>query len=178
MVAEATSSVWTNLAAWAGVAVGLGALMVSIIALLKGDAAKDATCKLQKEANETQNRVAAIEEAREANRLGESMSAVLRARIDRGTRTLGSGQTRPTFNLVVANEGQGEARGVEVTMDGKPLLEHPAIPKGEEEVSLIGAGGETSWCLALSFGCAPPFEIEICWDDDDAEGKTYKHTLK
>jgi len=31
--------------------------------------------------------------------------------------------------------------------------------------------------LALTLGCAPPFEMEISWDDDSGEAGHYQTTL-
>jgi hypothetical protein len=84
---------------------------------------------------------------------------------------------RSNFHIVIRNDGESLARDVIIMLDGKPLLEHPVIPQGEQEVSKIGPHSEVKYIAAVHFGCAPPFDIAIQWHDEAGEGGKYETTL-
>jgi len=86
-------------------------------------------------------------------------------------------QYRSSWRLFVANTGQGTARNVAITLDGKPLLEHDAVPRGEQETKMIGPESEISYCMAICSGCCPPFDLEATWDDDSGQQGRYGTTL-
>jgi len=79
--------------------------------------------------------------------------------------------------LVIRNEGFCEARNVVVRLDAKPLMEHPAIPKGLTEINYIGAKSTIGYDLALCMEVSPPFVIEITWEDNSSNNRYYKTTL-
>ena len=147
-------------ASWAGIVVGLGSLAVSIIAVVKSSRA-------QHEANDVNRRLVEIEEKREQDRLAGSTRAELRAEL-RIT-------ARNTTRLYVINYGLAEARNVTVTLDKKPLAKHEA--GGDELASTIGPKSEVSCILMTHMMCAPPFGIEITWEDDSGEPRSYSSTL-
>jgi len=125
--------------------------------------------RLQKENTNLQKRLLGIEEVREQERKKAAVKAYLSARIeDYGQRN---------YRLVVENTGDGEARNVNLKMDGKPFDEHRAAVSGDEKISCIGARSHATMLLALTLGCAPPFEMEISWDDDSGEAGHYQTTL-
>jgi heme exporter protein D len=140
---------------WVGIIIAVGSLIVAIVALVVS--------------SRTQKKLVQIEEQREADRLEKSKAAELSAEI-RPT-------SRGSDRLFITNSGECEARNVEVRIGNKPLAEHPAAVKGEEIPKLIGPGSSVSCLLAFSFGCGPPFELEITWDDDSGKGKHYRTTL-
>ena len=116
-----------------------------------------------------QDRLTHIEQSREHAKLMQSLQAVIRAVL---TKT-----DRSSWRLFVTNTGQGTARNVTITMDGNPLLEHEAIPRGEQEAKTIGPESEISYCMAICIGRTPPFELEATWDDDSGQQGRYGTTL-
>lgn len=80
--------------------------------------------------------------------------------------------------IVIRNNGLCEARDVEVRLDDKPLLEHPAIKKDEKEIKHINANYSISYNLYLNHrGGIRPRECEISWEDDSGVTGNYKTTL-
>ena len=146
----------------AGVVVSGAALVVSIFALIKSSRA-------QLEANDAQKRIVEIEENRERDRLAATQRAELRAELRKTAKS--------TDRLYVINDGTAPARNVVVLLDGKPLSDHPVAVKGDELGAVIGPKSETSCIMGMDMGCAPPFEIEISWEDDSNEPQSYKSTL-
>jgi len=57
------------------------------------------------------------------------------------------------------------------------LTEHPAAVRGDEVPTCVGPNSEVSCVLAITMGCAPPFEIEIKWEDDSGMNRIYHGTL-
>ena len=117
-----------------------------------------------------QTRLLAIEEERQTHQRTEARRARLRAFLQK------SG--RHDYHIVIRNEGEAVARDVQTTLDGKPLLEHPVIPNGEQEARKIGPNSEVKYIAAVSFNCAPPFDIAVQWEDESGEAGTYETTLK
>lgn len=145
----------SELAAWAGVIVGLGSLVVAIIAFRKSSAA--------------QHRIIEIEEQRDHERKTESLQASLRPEL----RKTG----KHTHRLYLVNEGACDARNIQVEMDGKPLSEHPAAVKNAPMPDLVGPKGEIGCILGLHMQCTPPFKLKVTWDDDFENNRTYQTTL-
>jgi hypothetical protein len=116
-----------------------------------------------------QDRLTQIEQSREHVKLIQSLQAVIRAVLRKTERS--------SWRLFVMNTGQGTARNVTITLDGKPLLEHGVVPRGEQEAKRIGPESEISYCMAVSFSCHPPFEFEVTWDDDSGQQGRYGTTL-
>lgn len=151
-------------------------ICVAGLALIQSWRAGREASKATREANDLikqqvalQERLTLIEQSREHAKLINSLQAVLRAKL---CKTGGN-----NWRLFVINTGQGTARNVTITLDGKPLLEHPAVPHGEQETKLIGPESEISYCMAVSFGCTPPFELAATWDDDSGQQGRYSTTL-
>lgn len=150
------------LASWIGDGISVISVIVAVIALIKSDGA-------QRQANASQKRIVEIEEGRESDRNSEAKQAILRPRIWRH----GSGD----YRLHIENQGKAEARNVNMLLADMPFLDHPAVPKGETLCTLIGPGTDVSYCLAIAFGCAPPFDLVLTWDDDSKTGNSYRTTL-
>jgi hypothetical protein len=149
----------SDAAMWIGIGV-TGVL--SIVALYNSR-------KAHREAIALQKRLVEIEQQRETDRLRQAKAAKLRADL------------RPTpqgcDRLYIFNSGDCEARNVTAVMDGKPITEHPASPRGEEFPELIGPDSEVSYLLAWSRKTNPPYELEITWDDDSGNQRLYRTTL-
>lgn len=97
----------------------------------------------------------------------------LRAELRPELRQTGRGSDR----LYLVNHGMAEARNIRVKLDGVPLAEHRAAVRGDSLPSLVGPGGEISCLLGTNLQCAPPFQIEVQWDDDSGSDRTYRTTL-
>ena len=116
-----------------------------------------------------QDRLAQIEQSREHAESVRSLQAVLRAELRR------TGIN--SWRLLVMNKGQGTARNLAITLDSKPLLEHPVFSGGQEEAKLIGPESSISYCISVSHGCAPPFELVATWGDDSGQQGQYSTTV-
>jgi len=130
--------------------------------------ARDAN-ELMKQLVALHERLTQIEQSREQARVMQSLQAVLRAELRKSP--------GGTWRLFVVNTGQGTARNVTITLGGKPLLEHDAVPRGEEEIKTIGPESEISYVMGLTSDCRPPFEFEATWDDDSGQQGRYATTL-
>jgi len=157
-------------------AMAIASICIAGLALVQSWLAGRKASKATREANDLikqqvalQDRLTQIEQSREHAKLIQSLQAVIRAvlrKTDRGS-----------WRLFVLNTGQGTARNVTITLDGKPLLEHDAVPRGEQEAKTIGPESDVSYCMAISSGCHPPFEFEATWDDNSGQQGRYGTTL-
>ena len=149
--------------------IALIAVAIAALALFNNWRTGRQTNDLFKRQVDLQDRLTQIEQSREYARIMQSRKAELQAElrsVDRGS-----------YRLFIKNTGQGMARNVKVILDGKPVLEHPAIPQGEQVARLIGPGSEISYLMAISFDCHPPFELSITWDDESGETGKYSTSL-
>ncbi|HOD82971.1 MAG TPA: hypothetical protein PKG77_16245 [Phycisphaerae bacterium] len=156
--------------------IAIASACVAALALAQSWSASRKAAEATREANDLikqqvalQDRLTQIEQSREHAKLIQSLRATIRAvlrKTDRGS-----------WRLFVLNTGQGTARNVTLMLDGKPLLEHDAVPRGEQEARTIGPDSDVSYCMAISSGCHPPFELEATWDDDSGQQGTYGTTL-
>jgi len=141
--------------------IAAGSLIVAIIALIFSIVSNQKAIANQKQ-------LVKIEEQREQERQNKKFSAQLRPELRR------DGKSK---RLVIKNHGDTEARNVRVIMDGKPLAEHKTSLSNDHMPELVGAHSEISCLLAISMDNAPPFDIEIKWDDDSGNNKEYRTTL-
>ena len=70
-----------------------------------------------------------------------------------------------------------EARDIDVVLDGNPVLEHPAVPRGQPEVRQVGCLSGFNYLLAPPFKNPFPRVAEITWSDDSGEPGSYRTTL-
>lgn len=124
---------------------------------------------LQRKYTALQQRLVEIEEIREQERNKTIKKAQLSACIEE--------YGRNNHRLFIVNEGNAEARNIHLKMDGETFEKHRAALRGEGEINCIGAHSSATKLLALSMGCAPPFDLEIFWDDDSGEQGNYRTTL-
>jgi len=144
-------------------------LVISVVAVTVAIYFGIKTHRLGKENADLQRRLVKIEEAKEYERKKATSKAKLQAAIvDYGQRN---------HRLAIENTGDCEARNVEIKMDGQPFDEHQAAVSGEGKISRIGPHSQATRLLALTMGCAPPFECEISWEDDSNEVGHYQTTL-
>ena len=157
-------------------AIAIVSVCIAGPALMQSWRATREALKATREANELmkqqvvlQDRLTQIEQSREHAKLMQSLQAVIRAVLRKTDRS--------SWRLFVVNTGQGTARNVTITLDGKPLLEHEAVPRGEQEAKIIGPESEVSYCMAITMGRHPPFEFQATWDDDSGQQGRYGTTL-
>jgi len=156
--------------------IAIASACVAALALAQGWRASRKADKAMREANDlakqnlaVQERLAQIEQAREQARLMQAFQAVLTAELrqtDRGG-----------HRLFIANAGQGTARNLAITLDGKPLAEHPATSGNKDGSRIIGPGAEASYYMSLNRSCHPPFDLEATWDDDSGRQGSFSTTL-
>lgn len=150
------------------------AVVVSVAAIL----ASRQTANRQ---NALHERMVALEDARERDRLRQARSAEVRASIQRDAphwreaRLAGKG---PQYWLVVRNDGSVTARNVRVLLDGRPVLEHPLVPRGENDITDLGPGADFRYVLAVTLGSARVLDARIEWQDDSDETRTWESQLK
>ena len=155
-------------------------LTVSFLALLVSAASAIATWRTNSRQSQYQERLVTLETAREQDRQRLARSAEVRASIDRGKqhfreRMIGSS---PQYWLVIRNDGMALARNVRILLDRKPILEHPLVPDGEEEITTIGPGTEHRYNLAVSVQSVRIVDVLIQWDDDSGEPRRWESKLK
>ena len=111
-------------------------LTVSVLALLVSAASAIATWRTNRRQSQHQERLVNLETAREQDRQHLARSAKVRASIDRGEQHFRERMIArsPQYWLVIRNDGMALARNVCILLDGKPILEHPLVPDGEEEI--------------------------------------------
>ena len=144
-----------------GFVTGLIALFVSIWSVLSARR----TANIQ---NSLQERLLALETAREQDRQREARSAQVRAEVHR---------TGRDWRLIILNEGSATARNVAIQLDGAPLMVHTLIPQGQEEVRMLGPGGSARYLLAPAMGKPMTVEARITWDDDSGEIRSWESQL-
>jgi len=152
----------TDAATSINLVIAAGSLIVSVAALV-------VSLRAQREANAAQRRIVGIEEQREQ----EKRQDALKARLLPELRETASN----SYRLCLTNLGEAEARNVRVRLDGVPITEHHAAVQGDYLPSLVGPGSEISCLLGISFDCAPPFKVEVEWDDDSGTHRVYRTTL-
>jgi hypothetical protein len=147
---------------FAGLAVASASLFVAFLAFRRSSST-------QRESNAIQQRVLAIEETRERERLDALKRAELRAELRQTASN--------SYRLYLVNEGAATARKVSVTLDGQEFSKHAAAVSGDGLGPTIGPMSEVSCILGLCFDCGPPFDIQVTWEDDSGEPRSYRSTL-
>ena len=141
--------------------------------------------KLQEKQIKMQKRITQIEESRERDRVIQSRKANLRAELQKRRLTadyIDKFHIRPhdrryDYCLTIINDGPKTARNVKAMLDGKPIMDHPAIASSQQEIGTIGPGLEISYIAAITNDCSPPFKFKVTWEDDSGEPGEYETTL-
>ena len=152
--------------------IAIGAILVSLLSIYFSFRANKNSLTLQKEQTEMQKRITQIEESRERERAIQSKKACLKAELREVERN-----NRRSHRLVIENYGQGTARNVKATLDGMPILEHPAFIRSQQEIILISPHSKISYMADIKLSCSPPFEFKVTWEDDSGEPGEYETTL-
>jgi hypothetical protein len=163
-----------TVADWFTFAASAAAVVVAVIALAF-------SARAASQQNALQERLLALENAREDDRLRLARSAEVRAIVNRGAvsereaRLLGK---TPPCMLVVRNHGAVPARNLELLLDGAPVLSHSLILRGEDDVNMLGPGADFSYVLAVDQGAPRVLNVTIYWDDDAAQRRRWDSQLK
>jgi len=153
-------------AAWVNVGLTAIAAIVSIWAIL---AARSAN----KRSNDTQERLVKIEESREQDK----KKARLVAQIVNEVVGQKAHQTIKKHLLQIENKGLAEARDIQLILDEKPVLEHPAIVKDQKEIIQIGPQSHFDYLIVYCSNTPRPEKVEITWMDDSGEPGRYQTSL-
>ena len=113
-------------------------------------------------------RLIAIEEGRDR----KADKAEAKARIVAGI----VNPARHTYHLVIQNDGMGQARDIRITLDGREMLSHPAVPRQELKTSL-GPMSSVKYMLSPSLGTPNPSSIRIEWCDDSGDAGLFESHL-
>lgn len=71
---------------------------------------------------------------------------------------------------MITNEGAAQARAVQVTVDGQPIVEHERMLVTPDEVErVLGPGGRVRYKTLITFGAPPVFDVLVSWEDDSGE---------
>jgi hypothetical protein len=82
------------------------------------------------------------------------------------------------YRLYLMNHGSATATNVRVKINGVPIERCDAAVIGDVLPSLIGPnGGQVSCIMNITHAHAPPFSIEVRWDDDSGKEGCYRGTL-
>ena len=158
-------------------------VLIAGLALWRSWRAGRAASKATRDANELQERMVALEEAREKDRLTAKGTAILTAKIIAEQIAQRRSGRIDRHLLRVENTGAATAREVTILLDGKPVMEHPAVSSpavqhvNTEEIRVVGPGSHFHYVLALHQNLCPPFEFEATWDDDSGQQGRYATTL-
>lgn len=134
---------------------GVAALGVAVWAAIQSRGAS-------REANDLQERLVALESARERDRL----AAAKRARVVAFVRTIGR-----STKLFLRNEGEGPARAIQVFFDGQPMSEHPVAVSGDSPPTALGSQGEVNVLIAPTHGTPIRALVTVAWEDDSGPGR-------
>jgi hypothetical protein len=134
-------------------------LTIAIIALGISIWATVRSNKLGVRQNQLQEKLFALEASRERDRQVASRSATLRAWIEHGR----------DYRLMIVNEGPSEARSLKTLIDAGPVLSHPLVSRGLEEITGLGPGATASYLLAVAGGTKPILSISLSWEDDSGK---------
>jgi hypothetical protein len=78
----------------------------------------------------------------------------------------------------VLNEWQATARILKVELDDGPLLAHPLILRGQEEVTKLGSSASARYLLAPTMGSTMKVDARVTWDDDSGDRRSWESQLK
>jgi hypothetical protein len=135
-------------------------LIVSIVALGVSVASAVASYLGARAQTRAQERLVALESARERGWLRETRRARLVAQVV---------SRRGQWRLVIRNEGSGAARDIRVRLEGRSFAKHDWIPRNQDEVTDLGPAGEAAYIMAPHMGSPRTAAVEISWADDSGQ---------
>ena len=142
------------------------AAFVAFVAAAWAKSSSTKANRLQAEANDLQQRIVAIEEAREAERVEESQKARLVGRL---IHEVSVGRAH-SYTLRIENRGHGKASGITIELDGRPAAEHPTFPDQPILTELAGLGTH-QYTMHKSYAHPDPGRLRIVWEDAAGSGE-------
>ncbi len=117
---------------------------------------------------ELQERLGALETARDEEHVRQSQRASVRATIRKVGRD---------WRLIVLNEGPATAQDVKVELDGGPLFAHTLVPRGQGLVTTLRPGAYARYLLKPTMG--RPMKVDACvtWNDASNQRRSWKSQL-
>lgn len=115
-------------------------------------------------------RMVALEESREQDRIQQKRRANVVARLERDS-------TTKVLHLVFENTGAAEARGIQILMEGKPILKHPAMARNPKEIRQVGSNSSFRYLMMAKPSLMPPYTLDITWSDDSGQQGSYRTTV-
>lgn len=149
----------------ASFAVAIAAFLVSVVAVVM-------SVKTQGKQGKLQARLVEIEEARDQSLAQQARRARLRAEI-----TSRPGVRSPNYYLEIINDGEAVAGNVIARLEDKPIMEHPAIPGFQSEITEIGPRSTARYILSITMTRTPPWRLSLTWDDESGSPGSYQTTL-
>jgi len=133
-------------------------LIIAVVALIVSTWAGWSSRHTAKEQNRIQARLLSLESVRERDRQSYIRRASLRAQIVREPEQ---------YVFIVRNEGNGQARAIQVLIDGKQISDHGTIlDLGSQTVHTLGPGAEAKYLAAITFGSPLVYNVDLSWEDD------------
>lgn len=123
------------------------------------------TCR----SNRIQQRQEEIKKRKDSELQEQARKAVLRPRLGK--------MERACCRLYVNNEGHSAAWNMTVTLEGKPLAEHPAAIQGSLLPTKVGPESEISCLLGFHMQLPPRFPIQLTWSDESGRPGSYSDFL-
>jgi hypothetical protein len=145
------------------------ATIISLIALLVSVVFGVVTWRTASRQTALQKQMADIEGARERDRVRQARSADVSAVVQHIGRD---------YRLIIGNTGNAVARNLKVLLDGQPALQHRLVPRGEDELTTLGAGAATRYILAVTMGSPRVLDVLLTWDDDSGGPGRWESQLK
>lgn len=113
------------------------------------------------------SRTEKLEKGREADRLRELNSAKIVGTIRKGESAL---------YIVIKNEGQAEARNIEICLDGMSYMEHKHVIR-PRKIPVLGPGATYDLQIAQTDNRPLPSNLRIKWNDDTDEARPFSTAL-
>jgi hypothetical protein len=117
----------------------------------------------------TSHRLVEIEEERDRRETKQASKARLTAAMYE--------KRKYQYELLIQNEGEGDARNVRLWLDGEPAAEQPAGDDVPSEKERLGAHGSLKLAFLPNLGTPLPRTIRIEWEDDSGEKGLYESDL-
>ena len=81
------------------------------------------------------------------------------------------------YELLILNDGDGDARNVKLWLDGVPAAEQPAGEDVPSEKERLGAHGSLKFAFLPDLSTPLPRAIRIEWEDASGEKGLYESDL-
>lgn len=143
--------------------ISMGALLVAAWSVVVAKRTSNRALKLQE-------RLLALEHARDRDRKVGLQQAAVRADI------IPSGQH--TYSLRIVNDGPGQARSLNVLVDGVPVAESEHFTERDSPVTTLGPGAQVKYRFLSHMGMKRLYAVRLEWADDSSPERSWYSDLK